>query len=610
MTNLVILSGTKQGEIVSLDADNIRIGRSNDNDLIIPEPRVSGSHAEIYRCCDKFFIRDLNSTNGTFVNSAPVAEQELKEGDKIKLGDITILFQINISGEAAFEELRKGPAIDMVFDEDADRGSTIEFSVETPAVDIVSRDVARISSREQLGHLHTRLAALYSILQKVNIIDNVDRLLELILEELFSELAVDRSIIMLKDPETGQLQPRAAKNRKAGIGTERIHVSRTIITSVMERGEAVLIRDAQQDNRFEMAQSIVDIGTRSAMCVPLKTESELLGILYVDKLSHTEIYSEEDLKFLAAICNQVAVSINNAQLFAEVHRAEKEIKTTNEKLKEANQAYAKANQLLEDSYQELQRTQQQLIQSEKLSSLGQMVAGLSHDLKNPLGAIWGYAELLERWLTEEKHLNAVKKLQQAATLCTEIVQDLLSFAREENLKREKTDINDLVAKSVELHQVQIGNNGIEMQMNLRGDIPEIEIDGHQIMRVFNNIISNAIQAMDGSGKLTVTTDCADQWVEVALTDTGPGIPAENLNKIFDPFFTTKERGKGTGLGLSTCFGVVKSHGGQIIPESVVGQGTTFRVKLPIEQQPKLNNIPTEQEQDSNHGGDQGQSTYS
>lgn len=603
MATLVILGGTKKGEIVAIDADNTRLGRGDQNDIVIPEPRVSGTHAEIFRSDGNFFIRDLDSTNGTFVNANPVTETQLQEGDRIELGDIALLFQINIPGEKALQQFNNSPGIDMVFDKDENFGTTLEFSLDTPAVEIVSQDVSRISSHEQLSHLNTRLASLYSILQKVNIIDSVDRLLELTLKELFRELGVDRAVLMLVDPATGELKPKATKSRKQTAHPETIHVSQTIIDNVVERGEAVLIRDAQQDNRFEAAQSIINIGTRSAMCVPLKTENKMLGILYADKLSHTEIYNEDDLKFLAAICNQVAVSINNAQLFAEVKRAEAEIKSSNKKLKETNKAVEDANRLLEKSYKELQRTQEQLIQSEKLSSLGQVVAGLSHDMKNPLAAISGYAELLERWLTDEKHLNAIKKLQQANLMCTCIVQDLMSFAREEKIQRQETDINDLVTKSVELLQAQAGNSEIEVHMNLDQAIPRLEIDSNQVMRVFNNIVGNAIQAMDGAGDLNVNTNLDDQWIEVEINDTGPGIPDQNLSKIFDPFFTTKERGKGTGLGLSTCFGVIKAHGGTIIPENIAGAGASFKIRLPIEQSIKLNGIHTQQEQAEN-GSDQ------
>ena len=209
-----------------------------------------------------------------------------------------------------------------------------------------------------------------------------------------------------------------------------------------------------------------------------------------------------------------------------------------------------------------------------------MVAGLSHDLNNPLGAISGYSELLEQRITEEKALDTLKKFQSVTEICVKIVQDLLSFTRKEELKRERADINQFIRKSIELQLAQDKAGAINVDTQLNPQLPDISVDPTQMLCVFNNIINNSIQAMNGTGKIKVSCDCRDNWLEVAFEDNGPGIPEENLKKIFDPFFTTKERGKGTGLGLSTCFGVVKAHGGEIIPRSQAGQGTTFKIRLP------------------------------
>jgi len=242
----------------------------------------------------------------------------------------------------------------------------------------------------------------------------------------------------------------------------------------------------------------------------------------------------------------------------------------------------------------VRETQEQLVQSEKLSSLGRMVAALAHDLNNPLAAISGYGELLERWITDKDALDALKKLQAATSICTGIVRDLLSFAHKENVKRQDTNINEIIQKSIELQVAQTKTDEIEISSHLNPELPQISIDPDQMLRVFNNIINNSIQAAGNNGKIEVSSDYDDEWLELVFTDNGPGIPQENISKIFDPFFTTKERGKGTGLGLSTCFGVVKAHGGEIIPESEQSNGTTFRVRLPREDTTvKLN--PAEEE---------------
>ena len=211
---------------------------------------------------------------------------------------------------------------------------------------------------------------LYDILRNLNVIDNIDRLLEMILEQIFKEIEVDRAVIMLKNEATGAFDTRASKSRRERLEKETIRISRTIIDNVIDRGEAVLIKDAQYDSRFNPTESIVKMGIHSAMCVPLKTDGAIIGILYLDRLSHTDVYSGEDLEFIIAVCNQAAVSVKNARLFAEVRRTKKQVERTNEKLQQANQAYREANCRLEKAYVKLQETQEKLIQSEKLSSLG------------------------------------------------------------------------------------------------------------------------------------------------------------------------------------------------------------------------------------------------
>lgn len=580
---LVILGGESKGKVIPIEVPAVRIGRNAENNIIVSDPRISGIHAEIFQHDKKFYIKDLESTNGTFVNSQPVAEAELNDGDRIELGDILLVFKIGEFSDEDIDKLVSEPDIEMVFEENIVPETSLEMALTTRQIKLASRDVSLIDDMEQLALIHTRLATLYEILQKLNVLENVDRLLELILEQIFKEMEVDRAVLMFKNEATGKLESRATKSRHQRVGKETIHISQTIIDNVVNRGEAVLTRDAQHDDRFEATESIIKMGIRSAMCVPLKTEGSLLGILYIDKLSHIDIYTEDDLEFLVAICNQAAVSIKNAQLFTEVQKAQDEIKQTNEKLEDANEAYWEANQLLEKAYIKLRETQEQLIQSEKISSLGQMVARLAHDLNNPLGAILGYSQLLESKLAEEGNTQEmVRKLQSATSICMGIINDLLSFARKEDMQPEPADINKLIEESIELQMAQNDKNWLEVETNFNQQLPKVSIDPIKMMRVFNNIISNSIQAMSGQsqGKIRIQTDYDDNWVEISIKDDGPGISKEDLTKIFDPFFTTKGHGKGTGLGLSTCFGVVKAHGGEIIPESEPGCETTFRIRLP------------------------------
>lgn len=227
----------------------------------------------------------------------------------------------------------------------------------------------------------------------------------------------------------------------------------------------------------------------------------------------------------------------------------------------------------------LDEAQKRLVQSEKLASLGQMAAGIAHEMNNPLANISLNAQMLLREAKEGgPGIHRLRVIDENVDAAARIVRDLLDFSRETKLRLTPVDINALITKAMD--SVKQHLSGIEVVKNF-GDLPEISADSAQLRQVFTNIITNACQAMPGGGRLTVTTRATKDNVEIKFTDTGVGIPKENLGKIFDPFFTTREVGKGTGLGLSISYGIIQKHRGKIEAESEIGRGSTFTIKLPI-----------------------------
>lgn len=239
---------------------------------------------------------------------------------------------------------------------------------------------------------------------------------------------------------------------------------------------------------------------------------------------------------------------------------------------------------LEEALRTLQETQQQLVQSEKLAAIGQLVAGVAHELNNPLTGVWGTAELVMRRDLDETMREDMEVIHSEAARAVKIVQNLLSFARSHRPEKSYRSMNDALEGVLELRAYEMRVSGIELERELQADLPESWFDFHQMQQVFLNIAVNAEQAMTeahGGGKLTVRTRKVDGSIQISFTDDGPGIPKENLGRIFDPFFTTKEVGKGTGLGLSICYGIVQEHGGRLLVESEVGKGATFTVEIPM-----------------------------
>ncbi len=237
---------------------------------------------------------------------------------------------------------------------------------------------------------------------------------------------------------------------------------------------------------------------------------------------------------------------------------------------------------LERMHRELQEAQAQLIQSEKLASMGQLAAGVAHEVNNPLGTILLCAHMLLRGqVAEAERLRALRMVIDEATRCKTIVSGLLNFARQGKLVLRQVQLNELVRETISLVEKQPQFKNVTIELNLDPDLPAIEADPAQLKDVFLNIIVNAGEAMPEGGKLTISShSVGEEAVAVSFTDTGCGIPEENLSRIFNPFFTTKQIGHGTGLGLAISYGIVKMHKGQVSVKSRVGEGSTFTVQLP------------------------------
>ncbi|HXX53674.1 MAG TPA: ATP-binding protein [Thermodesulfovibrionales bacterium] len=235
--------------------------------------------------------------------------------------------------------------------------------------------------------------------------------------------------------------------------------------------------------------------------------------------------------------------------------------------------------------EELKNREEQVIQSKKLASMGILVAGVAHELNNPLNNIsmvaQTYTELYDN-LSREQRIEFMGKIEGETERIKGIVKNLLDFAKPKEPNLVMSDMNEIVKKTLKLVQNMLDVSNIETRLNLASELPSVFIDENQIQQVFVNIIVNAIQAMSTGGKLAISTRRGkeEDTVEVSFLDTGKGISQEFLPNIFDPFFSTKEEG-GTGLGLWVSYGIVKNHGGNILVESKLGTGTCFIVQLPF-----------------------------
>jgi two-component system, NtrC family, sensor kinase len=241
---------------------------------------------------------------------------------------------------------------------------------------------------------------------------------------------------------------------------------------------------------------------------------------------------------------------------------------------------------VQERTQELQQVQDQLVRAGKMAAIGELAAGVAHEINNPLTGVLTFSSLMLKKVDENHPWKKdLENIVQQTTRCRNIVRGLLDFARQRKPDKKEWDIHLLLENTLNLVDKQAPFQNIKIVKEFRTGVPMLFVDGDQIQQVFMNIVLNAADAMGGNGgTLTIKTDLSDGMTQVSFTDTGCGMSQEHLSKLFAPFFTTKETGKGTGLGLAISYGIVQSHGGDIEVESEVGKGSTFRVKLPVEKQ--------------------------
>jgi signal transduction histidine kinase len=292
---------------------------------------------------------------------------------------------------------------------------------------------------------------------------------------------------------------------------------------------------------------------RVAVLVPLFLDGELMAVLAVGEKVSGQVFEPAEIALLDALVAQTAVALKNARLYQD----------------------------LQQQMDALQRTQQQLVQSAKLAAIGELAAGVAHELNNPLTVILGHAQILRGEADDASPASRkLDAIESQALRAAKITRGLLDFSRRREPKHEPVSFNELVPRALELISSKLRGRTITVKTDLAEDVPEVRGDADQLTQVLINLAGNAIDAMGDQGTLTVRTTVVEDDIELEITDTGTGMDSTEVNRIFEPFYTTKPEGKGTGLGLSVTLGILKSHGGSIAVDSTPGRGTTMRVRLP------------------------------
>ncbi len=405
-------------------------------------------------------------------------------------------------------------------------------------------------------------SALYEVSKALSSTLDLDHLLCLIVD-----LATDNipkasdGVLHLLDEGSGRLHPRAhtwsvEDTRPDYRGRTDMRPGKGIAGTALAEGEVVNVPDVTRDERY------IKGGSRpvaSMLVAPMRLGDRSIGTLSVDS-TQANAFAEQDEHLLMTLATQAAVAIDNARLVRDLQR----------------------------SLTELESTQEALVQSEKLSAIGQLIAGVAHELNNPLQAVMGYAQLLQAKDVDDQMRHDLDRISVQSQRAAKIVQNLLTFARQRKADRQRVAINDIVERVVELRAYQLRVDNVEVVLDLADGPLETVADGNQLQQVMLNLVNNAhdaIRSARNDGEIRIVTRQRGQTILISCSDNGPGLSPEAKRHLFEPFYTTKDVGEGTGLGLSICYGIVSEHQGKIWAESEGGVGTTFHIELPVVHEP-------------------------
>jgi two-component system, NtrC family, sensor kinase len=547
---LLVIRGADQGSRFEIGEKPVSLGRGLRNEIRVGDDEASRQHAVIQFVDGVFVVKDRGSANGTFVNGAAIRMKELHDGDQVQLGGTVLLFH---QSNAVAPGRGAADRIDLVSRPNADDQASIVGEVGQDAAKNLSEQTA-VGGSPHAQEL-SNLQAIYRIAEEaVSPAISLDQLLQRILNLTIGVVGADRGCMLVTDPETGKSVPKVVSYGRRADQSARMPVSRSIVDYVLEKGQGVRTSDARTDRRFVPGQSILQAGIREAMCVPMQGRVDVLGVIYVDTTTPpervvldgglTHKFSEDQLRLLVAIGSQAALAIENS------------------------------------------RYQEALVKAERLAAMGQTIAMLSHHIKNILQGIRGGSYLIDLGLKEhnEHHVEQgwgiVEKNQNKIY---QLVLDMLTFSKERQPVMKLAALNQTVTEVCELMQARAADCKVRLEVRLKDDLPSATFDPEGIHRAVLNVVTNAIDAVEGieGGHVIVETghEASADVIFVAVTDNGPGIPEDQLAKIFNIFESTKGA-RGTGLGLAVSQKILREHGGDVIVETKPGFGCRFVLDWP------------------------------
>lgn len=504
---LVLTPKDGPGKRFKVKSGGLFIGRHVENDIVLPSQLVSRRHAHVWFEGEALRVQDLESSNGIEVNGQSVETAALQEGDSLRIGN------------DVFRVVRCT---------DSTLGHTV----------ITSDAAAELCDAMAADTRGARLPVLYRAAQLLGTVFELDDLLSQILALIFEAIPVRRGFILTFEDDGATPRIHASLSKEAD--DQGPPLSNTLIEHVLQRREAMLTVDAQDDSRFDSTASIVGHGIHSAMCAPLHGREAMVGAIYVDSGGQPVHFPRGDLELLTAIARVVGVAVENAQLY------------------------------------------QDKVKRERMAAIGEATAGLGHCIKNILTGIRGGAEIINEAI-ERDDIAFVGRGWRVLSLSIEridmLVQNLMTFSRPRTPERIPTDMNALVNQVLDVVRTRAERAKVDLNFIPNGEAT-CPADAREIFRALLNLVTNAVEACEGhGGAITVMVGVSPEQCVIRVADTGRGIPPEMLPKLSQAFVSTKGS-SGTGLGLACTYKIAAEHKGRVEVESEPGQGTIFTLYLP------------------------------
>src|SRR5688500_12959362 len=562
----MVLQGPDKGRRFELPDAPALVGRDS-RSLPLTDNTVSRRHAELIPGADNWVLRDLGSSNGTYINGLRVTNRyTLKLGDQIRVGRTLMVF----GAQPGITRARGGDV--SLAGEESGMDSAIMHTV--PSND----DSMVLAVPEPAAAAMQNLKLLYQLGASLGSSFDVAQVLEVVMDLVFENVKADRGIIMLIDEKTQELVPKVVRTKqepepddKDAPGSDnipvatgddeekpeppKIHASRTIINHVLTEGEGVLSANAMTDQRFSKGKSVHDLGIRSALCVPIKARrldgrvdskgamDEVIGVIYIDSSVKNYTYAPDQLRLLTAIGLQAGMAIQNAKLY------------------------------------------QAGLQAERLAAIGETTAALSHSIKNILQALRGGADVVEIGLKNNNLPQSTKGwriVDRNLEKIYNLTMNLLAYSKAREPQLELVNPKKLIEECLELIASQANEKGVMAVADVDRDHPAVPLDPDGMHQVIMNLISNALDAVEaqkGLIRVVCRYDADNRATIIEVIDNGPGIQPAMMRHMFELFHSTKGN-RGTGLGLAVAKKIVDEHEGSITVKSAP-DGTTFTIRLPV-----------------------------